>query len=403
MYGIPTFDGERAVHVDGRDVARWRDTRATPDPADPEWQDAAAGYVLAHPRPASGHAEAQRLALLRRLAAGPVATEEALAGMRTVGWVGSSDLENRLRELRGRGRGAGAGGLPLASEHGRHWLTQPLPLLDEAQSNALGFAKAMTARLDGPMAAASARALDDLLPGLAPTAQAGPPFQPSLAALEAFHTAMTDRRPARVRYASRNTGITRHLDVVPIEYVTLGGAVKAICVQVDAEGGRAGNDRQLALERLIEVQALTEWASPDADVLEPVRDRLLLVVPDGLRRVIQERDLFGAAATPAVPVEGDLDAYVLQGSFPRALSWDVMEQLCAWAGSVQVREPLWLVNAVCRRLRAGLREMETAAGFDLVKPDPDAGFSTHLDAVTWEPPEQAADPRGLARRVAPPR
>ena len=403
MHALPAHDGTRTVLVDGRDVGSWEGLRGAPDPDDETWQERAASYVLAHPRPRSGHAEAQRLALLRRLAAGPVSTPAALEALRTAGWVGASDLENRIRELRGRGRGAGVGGIAVHSAGGRHWLSEPLPALDEAPAKALGFAKAMTARLDGPMAEASARALDDLLPGLSPVARAGAPPRAGLATLETFHTALTERRPARLRYDSRNTGVTRELDVVPIEYVTLGGTVKAICVEVDADGNRVGQDRQLALEHIVDVALHDDWTEPAADALVPVRDRLLLVVPEGLCQVIRERDLFGTAAFPPVALEGDLDAYALEGFFPRALAWDVMEQLCAWAGSVQVREPLWLVNAVCRRLRSGLREMETAAGFDLVKPDADARFASHLDAVTWEPEQPPADPRGPARRLSPPR
>src|SRR3712207_7984412 len=34
------------------------------------------------------------------------------------------------------------------------------------------------------------------------------------------------------------------------------------------------------------------------------------------------------------------DSWTVRGSFPVALAWDVMEQLCAWAGSSQVHEPL---------------------------------------------------------------
>ena len=399
--GVRPLEGGKAV--DARDLAAWADASGQPSGDDETWREEAGAYVAAHPRPDSGLGEAQRLALLRRLAAGPATTAELLAALRTVGWVGASDLENRLRELRGGGRGAGRGGLDLRSQAGRHWLDAPLPTLDDAQVRAIGFAKAMLAQLDTPMAAAATRALGEVLPGLDATSPPGAAAPVArLAMLERFHSALEERRPVRLRYDSRNTRLKRVLEVVPLEYVSLGGVVKAVCVEVDGDGRRHGVDRQLVLERIIEVEPLPDRADPDPEACALVRDELVVHVPADLATIIHERGMFGTSGAPPARLESDPDVCEVTGTFPRALAWDVMEQLCAWAGSVQVREPLWLVNAVCRRLRAGLEEMETAAGFRLVKPDPTARFDSHAEAVAWEPAPAAADPHGRARRLPPP-
>lgn len=388
--------------VDGRDLAAWTGASGPAGEDDEAWREEASAYVAAHPRPEAGLGQAQRLVLLRRLAAGPATTAELLAALRTVGWVGASDLDNRLRELRGAGRGGGRGGLDLRTQAGRHWLASPLPALDGTQVRAIGFAKAMLAQLDTPMAAAAARALGEVLPGLDATSAPGASRPLArLALLERFHTALEERRPVRLRYDSRNTGLERVLEVVPLEYVSLGGIVKAVCVEVDAEGRRRGVDRQLVLERVIEVDPLPDWADPEPAACALVREALVVRVPQALAAVIHERGMFATSEPAPPPLDSDPEVCEVTGTFPRALAWDVMEQLCAWAGSVQVREPLWLVNAVCRRLRAGIEEMETAAGFTLVKPDPTARFASHAEAVTWEPEPAAADPRGPARRLSP--
>ncbi len=388
--------------VDARDLAAWTGVSAQPEGDDAVWREEASAYVAAHPRPGSGFSEAQRLVLLRRLAAGPATSVELLAALRTVGWVGASDLENRVRELRGGSRGAGRGGLDLRSQAGRHWLAAPLPALDDAQVQAIGFAQAMLTQLDTPMAAAATRALGEVLPGLNPAAASGTTPPPArLTLLERFHEALDERRPVRLRYDSRNTGLKRLLTVVPLEYVPIGGLVKAVCVEVDRDGRRRGVDRQLVLERIIEVEPLPDWADPEPQACTLVRDELVIHVPEALAEIIHERGMFGTDGSSPTRLVSDAEVYEVTGTFPRALAWDVMEQLCAWAGSVQVHAPLWLVNAVCRRLRAGLEEMETAAGFRLVKPDPTARFTSHAEAVGWEPGPAASDPRGRARRLAP--
>lgn len=394
--GVPTSEG--LAHP--RDAAAWAGRREPLDPNDEDDRVLAEDYITAHPRPSSGIPQAQRLALVRRLAAGPATTRDLLEALRQVGWVAASDLTNRLRELRrdpANRRGAGAAGLDLVEDGGTVRMSTPLPMLDTTQAHALGFAKAVTGQLDGPMADAAARALDHLLPGIAPTATGATPGTASLAALERFHAALVDGRPARVRYDSRNSRTVRHLNVIPVRYHTMWGAVKAVCLEVDEAGNRGAIDRQLALDRVLEV-TLLDWPRP-AD-LAPITDPLVLALSGELLRVAQERDLFGLGSAEPEQLAADPDVYLVEGSFPRALAWDVLEQMCAWAGSVQVREPLWLVNAVCRRLRAGLQEMEFAGGFELVKPDPTHTFDSHGEAVQWEPPPPSDD--GLARRIAPP-
>lgn len=94
---LPASHGSETVYVDGRDVAAWSGTGLRPDARDHAWAEGAAAYVDANPRAASeGIAGAQRLAILRRLAAGPATTVQLLAAMRTVGWVGANDLDMAL-------------------------------------------------------------------------------------------------------------------------------------------------------------------------------------------------------------------------------------------------------------------------------------------------------------------
>lgn len=395
--------GERIVAVDGRDVAAWLGLPPAVDARDAGWAVRAAEYVDAHPRPAdassAGVAAAQRIALLRRLAAGPASRGDLLAAMRTVGWVGADDLENRLRDLRAGDSRAGSphAGIPLRADGDRYWLGEPFPALQEADRRALGFAKGMLQGLDGPLPRAAAAALERLVPGLAvaPGGRTAVRYRATAGDYERFHAALIDRRPVRVRYFSLNSGRERTYDLVPVEYVTLGATVKAVCVEVTPFGRRAGEDRQLALDRLRAVEALPDRPSPPPEEIELRRADIVLDVSDGLYAVMRERNLFGTALTEGVPSDYD-DTWRVRGTFPVALAWDVMEQLCAWAGNAQVHGPYWLVNAVCRRLRAGLRVMEAGEQFELVKPEPGRDFATHGDAVAGEALAPPAGPRRLA-------
>jgi hypothetical protein len=151
------------------------------------------------------------------------------------------------------------------------------------------------------------------------------------------------------------------------------------------------------MDRLLAVTELEGRPPPDPDELRLHRVRLVLHVSDGLYQVMRQRNLFGIAEGTAQQDPTD-DSWRIAGSFPVALAWDVMEQLCAWAGNAQVHEPLWLVNAVCRRLRAGLRVMQEGADFELVKPEPLRTFGSHGEAVTAE--GAAPRPQG-PRKLAP--
>lgn len=403
-HGLPARTPDGAVVVDGRDVAAWGGTTLTPDPDDDAWRERAQRYVDAHPRRDSkGIAAAQRLALLRRLAAGPATRAELLAALRSCGWVGASDLENRLRDLRAADRRAGPAqaGLPLRSDGERYWLAEPFPALDADDVRALGFAKAMIGQLDGPLAAAAAAALDHLLPGLAPQGSHRRATQARARArdYQRFEAARLERRGVRVRYFSLNSGAERTYTLVPVEYVTLGATVKAVCVRVGPDGRRADDiDRQFALDRLLAVEELPEQPPTPPEDLELRRWPIVLQVSDVLYQVLRARDVFGLGEVEGVQDPFD-QSWRVEGVFPEALAWDVMEQLCAWAGQAQVHEPLWLVNAVVRRLRAGLRAMDEGAAFELVKPETRREFRDLGEAIRADAP--LPPPRG-PRKLAPP-
>ncbi len=398
-----TEDG-RSVRVDARDVARWAGLAPPAGTPDERWVERAALYVREHPRRGSaGIGAAQRLALLRRLAAGPATTEELLDALRTVGWVGADDLENRLRELRASDGRAGeaAVGLAVSSRAGRYELSEPFPTLEQADLRALGFAKAILSQLDGPLAATAGAALDALVPGLTAhgAPRTGASHRARAADYERFEAARLERRGVRVRYFSLNSGREGRYLLVPVEYVTVGAAIKALCVRVDEAGHRVEDfERQFAMDRLLEVTPVEGQPPTDEADLQLARSRIVLEVSSVLAEVLRQRNIFGLAEADAAQSLGYEDAWRVTGTFPKALAWDVMEQLCAWAGQAQVREPLWLVNAVVRRLRAGLRVMEEGAAFDLVKPELDRPFADHGEAVRSD--EALPEPTG-PRKLAP--
>jgi hypothetical protein len=392
--------GGRRLAVDARDVSAWSGRVWTGTP-DAEWRVDAERYVADHPRSA-GTAEAQRLAILRVLAAGPAQRGQLLAAMRTAGYVGADDFENRLRDLKaGDTRAGGRSGLAVAGDGQRWWLEEPFPLLDGPDRRALGFARAMIDRLDGPMSLRASAALERVLPGVAVSAEHDAParYQAPPADLERFHSAMEQRRPIRVRYFSLNSGREGTYDLVPVEYVTVGATVKAICVEVTPAGRKDDRDLQFALDRLRSVADLPDWPTPEPDQLQLRRSRIMLHVTDPLYQVIRDRNLFGIAADAHAVQDAEDDSWQVTGDFPEALAWDVMEQLCAWAGNAQVRQPYWLVNAVVRRLTAGLEVMVEGGPFELVKPEVDRTFASHAEALSvTEPLPQRTGPRRLAPR-----
>ena len=399
---IPVPLESRTVQVDGRDVATWSGTGRPPDARDQGWTERTTAYVEAHPRAASaGIAGAQRLAILRRLAAGPATTVQLLAAMRAVGWVGANDLDNRLRDLRAADSRSGAAlvGLDVRIEEGQYRLGEPFPTLSEADRRALGFAKAMVAQLDGPLAAGASAALEHLLPGVAAgrAPRGASAYRARAVDYQRFEAARQDRRAVRVRYFSLNSGREGHYLLVPVEYVTLGATVKAICVRVDEHGKRVEQlDRQFAMDRLLEVELIDGQPRTPKGDLRLRRSPIVLELTDALYNVSRQRDLFGLGGAEGKQNDYD-DSWRVRGRFPTALSWDVMEQLCAWSGQVQVHEPLWLVNAVVRRLRAGLRVMDVGEPFELVKPEMDRTFTSLGEAVTVdEPLPESTGPKKLA-------
>ena len=387
------------VALDGRDVAAWAGRHWTGD-ADPDWQLLGEQYLAAHPRSARP-SEAQRLAMLRRLAAGPATKTELLAALRTTGYVGAADLENRLRELKaGDTRAGGRVGPTVVIDGVQVRLTGPFPALDDPDRRALGFAKSMITRLDGPLATRASAALDRLLPGVSASAAAAATTYPaSPADLERFHAALEGSRPVRIRYFSLNRGVEGTYTVVPVEYVTVGTTVKAICVDVD-EYATVGSERQFALDRLAQVEDLPGWRRPPREALALERARIVLHVTDALYRVMRDRNLFGIATDVAATQDAEDESWRVTGSFPVALAWDVMEQVCAWAGSAQVWEPYWLVNAVVRRMAAGLRVMQEGAAFEVVKPEQQRAFASHGEAVAAE---EALPPPTAPRKLLPKR
>ncbi|CAN5485490.1 hypothetical protein BH23ACT9_BH23ACT9_02810 [soil metagenome] len=386
--------------VDGRDVAAAMNLRGDPDPGDPAWTTAAEAYVDANPRPDGFVADAQRLQLIRTLAAGPATTRKLLAAMREVGWVGSSDLENRLRDLRGSGKRAAGRVITVevATNGDVHSLLQPLPALGEPQLRALGFVKSLVAQQQTPLAAQGLQALEGMLPGIGMHTGERIEATMTLTAedMHRFEDARVRRTPVDVTYYSMNSGKQSTYRLVPVEYVPVGPAMKAVCIDVD-EAGQPGLERQFALDRIRGV-AVTGLDPLTPEQTELRRETLHIEVTDPLYRIMLARNQFGIASASAD--QTDVDRWQVRGAFPVALGWDVMEQMCAWAGSVIVHQPLWLVNAVTRRLRAGLRAMEDAE-MVLVKPDPERVFADLKEAI-YDDPAETSPPDG-PRKIAPPR
>lgn len=392
---MPRRDAAARVQVDGREVqvdaADVRDWRGLPPDAPLDADDAQA-YVAAHPHQAAQRAIAQRIALLRRLAAGPATRAELRRALREVGWVGSADLDNRLRELSGRGGRTPPGlRLGLRFEGDEVRLDEPFPDLEEESRRALAFARALLVDTPDPMAQRAVAVLDGMLPGLArrPT---DPVPAPSPARVR-LDVARERTEAVAVRYRSVNRNQVRDLHVVPLGYATAGATVKALCAPIHEDGSRARQDVQLALERVLEVRPLPA-VEPDPEACALQRERIVLDVDAVLYQIMQERDLFDVAEASATEV--DLDVVRVTGWFPVALAWDVMEQLCAWAGVAQAHEPLWLVRAVVERLRAGLEVVETAAPFRVVKPSVGAEHGSLEEALHGDPDAVADGPRKLA-------
>lgn len=161
------------VSIEGEDVLAWLGERPDDDRAAAALaREHGADYIRDNPRPepdAQGAVNVparQRMALLRRLAAGPATRIELLAAMRDAsGYVGGHDWRNRYDELRGHGkRGGGHTPLPLAHDVDTdvYRLTAPFPVVRSDVRDRLGLVKAVAAAIDPE----AARLLEGLLPGL---------------------------------------------------------------------------------------------------------------------------------------------------------------------------------------------------------------------------------------------
>lgn len=400
----------RPVSLDGADVADAMGLHGLPNPDDDAWRLAAERYVAEHPRAGGGGhavAGAQRMAVLRRLAAGPADRTDLRRALRSAGWVGSSDLSNRLRELRATDSRSARSRMPLAIRDDGHRiaLTGPFALLDDDRREALAFARSVVGRIDSALAAQAVVVLDEMVPDLADaTMDPRPAGEVPIRALAAVDTALRECRPVAVRYRSASRGYPVTYDVVPREYVSVGRTLKAICVPVDAEGRRASDlDRQLVLDRIVEVTPHDDWADPDPADVAPRTERLVIICTASLYSVLEERGLYGFGTGPVEEVVHDV--LKVEGAFPQALAWDVMEQLCAWSGQVQVVEPLWLLRAVMRKLRIGTAIHESAIDFVLVVPEPGSAPQTVAEALRPAPGDLDSErppERGPARRLRPP-
>lgn len=139
------------ITVDRQDLAAWagaQDGRAVEGALGDldTLRRSAAAYVRANPRPepdAQGAVNVparQRMALIRRLAAGPASRHDLLVVMRdAAGYVGGDDWRNRMDELRGRGkRGGGHTALPLEEFEDGFRLVEPFPSLSASDREHLG-------------------------------------------------------------------------------------------------------------------------------------------------------------------------------------------------------------------------------------------------------------------------
>lgn len=167
---------DRTFRLEGDDVAVWAAAHTGVDAVDEaELELHASAYVTSNPRPepdAQGGrnvASRQRMALLRRLAAGPATRRELLAAMRgAAGYVGADDWRNRMDELRGHGK-RGGGHVPLPIVHdadtGTYRLSESFPTLGRSQRDLIGALKARLADGDDDLSP-TRRLLDDLFPDI---------------------------------------------------------------------------------------------------------------------------------------------------------------------------------------------------------------------------------------------
>lgn len=164
--------GGTPYSLEGDDVLAWVDV-ADDRPVELS-EELLTAYVVANPRPAPDAQGAvnvparQRMALLRRLAAGPASRRELLTAMRdAAGYVGGDDWRNRMDELRGAGQ-RGGGHTPLPIDHDAatdtYRLTESFPALTASERDALGRVKAVLHDVDDGGLALGRMVLNALLP-----------------------------------------------------------------------------------------------------------------------------------------------------------------------------------------------------------------------------------------------
>ncbi len=356
-------DGGR-VTVEGDDVLAWRGLE--PEDAGSARalaEEHASTYVAAHPRPeldAQGAANIparQRMALLRRLAAGPATRAELLATMRSVGFVGGDDWRNRMDELRGRGkRGGGHTPLPLLhdEEDETYRLTESFAALTPHDREDLAQAKGVLDAAGG-LAERGRVLLDALLPDVGSSALARDRADlPSTDVLRRFDTAMRQGRAVRLAYRSRDNQPPATFEaIVPRAYVAGATSVRAYVIRLRPDGTRDVG-RQLAIDRLVDVQIRRD-IEPAADVFADPSQRITLWVTPAARAALERRSLFELDLNDAGPVDpafGDL--VELTGTFNPELGAEVLRALLTWASAVRVIEPAWLAAGLAVRLAEGL-------------------------------------------------
>lgn len=335
----------RTISVEGEDVLAWVGDPTAPDTSDGDAARARAeAYIRANPRPdpdAQGGVNIparQRMALLRRLAAGPATKTELLEAMRrAAGYVGGDDWRNRYDELRGHGK-RGGGHLPLPIQHDEasdtYRLIETFATLSDGQRRSLAHAKAA---LDERMGQATV-VLDGLLPDV--TVVDEPAWQLDYASSDALATldlALERAAAIELRHLDDRRGRRAALLGVPKAYVTTPGGLAVHLVEIDPAGHRVAGAvvsirdvRDVILHPEVEIDPLA---------LEPVTTPLhLRAEADVATRLIEALAALGIDV--ARPTGGD--GVVLVGELDVDLARQALDALLLVGGGVTVRSPSWL-------------------------------------------------------------
>ncbi|MBW3663804.1 MAG: hypothetical protein KY469_11955 [Actinobacteria bacterium] len=391
----------RTISVEGEDVLAWDGHGATGNGADTEFARArAAAYVRANPRPdpdAQGGVNVparQRMALLRRLAAGPASKLELLQAMRAAaGYVGGDDWRNRYDELRGHGK-RGGGHLPLPIEHDElsdtYRLVESFAALSEVQRRMLGHAKAA---LDGLGAATIV--LDGLLPDIAP------PGRPAVDldhvrgdVLTTLDAALDRNGVVELYHDDERRGTDAIVTGVPRAYVTAPHGLMLWIVHVDEKGARVGGGTVPV--RGIQRVVLHPEIRPRPEILRAPTVPLRIRVDRGAARLCDELEALGLDVEPG-PV-GASGQVVLEGELNVDLAHEALDTLLVAEGPVTVLTPRWLAAGIgARSLRRFLAHVDPdAPGLPAAAVD---GVRALLAALETRPPfdGDAAPPAGWLR------